>query len=116
MFQQYWTTSKKLMKYVDFDNVPEKPAEKDRFGNTIEQTFTSFCYMENDQLICCSNFGDVMVVDGIAVTQIIDRAEFIEPGTVPGDRLNFKRVVPCRFGFATFTNNIIYFFEFVEPP
>ena len=58
--------------------------------------------------------GEIMVIESIAVVQVIDQSEFIEPGTDVGTRLNFKKVIPCRFGFVTFTNDVIYFLEFRE--
>lgn len=48
------------------------------------------------------------------MVQVIDRTEFVKPGTPVGNRLNFKKVIPNRFGFATFTNDIVYFFEYIE--
>lgn len=82
-------------------------------GQELNQIFTSFCYMENqEQTIVCTNIGDIMVIEQIEVVQVIDQSEFIEPGTEVGSRLNFKRVIPCQFGFAAFTNDIVYFFEF----
>lgn len=58
--------------------------------------------------------GDIFVLEVkiFGVVQVIKQHQFVEPGTVVGDRLNFKRLIPNRFGFAVFTDDIIYFFEF----
>lgn len=53
----------------------------------IKQTFVSFCYQENDQLLCCSNIGDVFVIEIMSVVQIIKSEEFVLPGTQLGNRM-----------------------------
>jgi hypothetical protein len=83
-------------------------------GSFLNQAFTSFCYTDFDQTIGCTNLGEILIIESIAVVQVLDHSEFIEPGTEIGTRLNFKKVIPCRFGFVTFTNDVIYFFEFVQ--
>ena len=65
--------------------------KKGRVGNEmVPQSFTSFVVMDNDQLVGCSNMGDIFVIEVMSVIQVIDKSELVEPGTDEGTRLNLK--------------------------
>jgi len=36
-------------------------------GSMVNQVFTSFCCTEFDQMIACTNMGEIMVIESIAV-------------------------------------------------
>lgn len=48
MLRQFWTTSKQLMKYADFDDVPYQDPVQLWDGTILNQVFTAFCYTEFD--------------------------------------------------------------------
>ena len=50
----------------------------------------------------------------MSVVQIIKESELIEPGTEEdlGNRLNLKKIVSNKFGFAVCSDDIIYFFKY----
>ena len=45
--------------------------------------------MENGQLICCSDIGDIFVMENLQTVQIIDFDELVQPGSEINNRLKF---------------------------
>jgi hypothetical protein len=61
-----------LIKYADFDDVPFQEPIMLTDGSWVHQSFTSFCYTDFDQTIACTNMGEIMVIESIAVVQVIE--------------------------------------------
>ena len=59
IFKFYSTSSKQLVGLYDFEDMPENPLKSDK----TPQSFTSFCYRENDHLIGCTNLGDIFIIE-----------------------------------------------------
>ena len=47
-------------------------------------------YLENDQMVTCSNFGDIVIIEVMAAVQVIPVDDLIEPGTMVNNRLCFQ--------------------------
>jgi hypothetical protein len=78
----------------------------------MPQSFTSFCYRENDHLIGCTNLGDIFVIEVMDVVQKIETKSLIAHGSEVGTRLKFNHVVSNRFGFVAASDDVLYFFQY----
>jgi hypothetical protein len=76
------------------------------------QSFTSFCYRDNDHLVGCTNLGDIFIIEVMDVIQKIDTKSLIAPGSEEGSRLMFRHVVSNRFGFVAASQDVLYFFQY----
>ena len=110
-FQLHGVQQKKLIDMTNFTGIPNREYNALSSQN-LPQSFTSFCYMENDQLVGCSSNGDLFVIEVMSVVQVIDSTKLIASGTPVGNRLQFKKVVACSSGFVAATDDILYFFKF----
>ena len=111
MLRIYEARHRELHAVSDFTGVPERQDTVVN-GRLEPQTFVSFCYTANDQMIGCTQLGDLFVIQLMDVIQIIDPMSLIAAGTPPGNRTQFRRVVPSRFGFVAATDDVLYFFQF----
>jgi len=111
LFQLYQCGRIGLAEQPEFDDIPKKQAQLVS-GTKMSQLFTASCYTENtDQLIGCSNMGDIFVIEVMGVVQVIKQSQLISPSSEPGTRLNLKFCVSCRFGFLAASKDVIYFFK-----
>ena len=111
IFHYHSKDSKKMMALPDFDGIQKKsPRLVDNVMSP--QNFKSFCFLENDHLVGCSNMGDLFIIEIMTVIQHIDPGSLIKKGTQMNNRTTFKKVLPNRFGFVAITDDILYFFQF----
>jgi hypothetical protein len=96
---------------AEYEGLPVRPAKRVTDGGVQQQCFNASCFMENDLLIGCSNQGDIFVVEGMQVIQVIDAQQLVTPGSKVGSRLDFQFIVPCRFGFIVSSPDVLYFFR-----
>jgi len=99
------------MALPDFDGVQNKsPRLVD--NKMTPHNFKSFCFLDNDHLVGCSNMGDLFIIQIMTVIQHIDPSSLIKKGSEMNNRTTFKKVLANRFGFVAVTDDILYFFQF----
>ena len=105
-------------KFVDMSNYQDIPnyQEARLASRGLKQTFTSVIFTPHDQIIACSESGDIFVIEIMQVVQVIDPNQLVQKGSEPGTRLKFNHLKLNSSGFVAATDDVLYFFKFKPHP